>query len=76
MKSDRSVVGDQAGHGGSPGAASVELLTSGLHTGWVNDVAFSAMKRDDTVVMWCHSESVPVVGVQFTSAHMTSAVQC
>ena len=52
------------------------LLTSGVHTICANDVAFSAIKTDGKVVAWGHTVTVPVAGVQFTSAHMSAAVVC
>jgi hypothetical protein len=77
LKDDGSlVVWGQAGNGGSPGATVGALLTSGVHTVCANDVAFSAIKMDGSVVAWGHDVSVPVDGVQFTSAALQLPVKC
>jgi hypothetical protein len=52
------------------------LLTSGVHTICANDVAFSAIKTDGSVVAWGHSVSVPTAGVQFTSSSLAAGAQC
>jgi hypothetical protein len=54
----------------------VALLASGVHTVCANDVAFSAIKMDGQVVAWGHPVSVPVEGVQFTSALLAAGADC
>jgi phosphotransferase system IIA component len=51
-------------------------LTSGVHTVCANDVGFSAIKADGSVVAWGHSVSVPMAVVQSTSPDMITPVVC
>jgi hypothetical protein len=52
------------------------LLTSGVHTICSNDVAFSAIKTDGTVVGWGHAVSVPVAGIVMTEDSLRHPVEC
>jgi hypothetical protein len=47
-----------------------------VHTICGNDVAFSAIRADGSVIAWGHEVSVPAPGVQTTSSSLTIAARC
>jgi hypothetical protein len=47
-----------------------------VHTVCANDVAFSAIKTDGSVVAWGHEVSIATAGVQFTSISLTQSAKC
>jgi hypothetical protein len=47
-----------------------------VHAVCANDVAFSAIKADGSVVAWGHDVSVAAAGVQFTSTSFQQQVTC